>query len=97
VAATSSHENWRKAGLFLVILLFGTGLGWILVIPALFVAGVVIRIPGVHPVLNRLLTADYDAPLMWVLLVTSWMLGIVVTYVIMTLVLKSRDAGPRSK
>jgi hypothetical protein len=29
--------------------------------------------------LNRFLTADFDAPLMWVLIVVSWLWGMIVT------------------
>jgi hypothetical protein len=45
----------------------------------------------VQPVLNQIFTAQFDAPLMWGLLVAAWMLGIVVTYLIVTLAMKSRD------
>jgi hypothetical protein len=57
-------------------------------------AGVVVRIPGLQPLLTRFFTADFDAPLMWVLLVSSWLLGVVVIYAIAVVVLKSRDAEP---
>ena len=78
----------------LAILLFGTVLGTIITIPVLYLAGVVVRISGLQPLLTRFLTADFDAPLMWVLLVSSWLLGVVVIYAIAMFVLKSRDAEP---
>ena len=96
MTATETLAHWRTAGLYLAILLVGAVLGTILAALVLAIAGAVIRIPGVLPLLDRFLTADVDAPLMWVLLVSSWMLGIVVTYAIATRALKSRAAGPRS-
>ena len=96
MTAIGTQAHWRKAGLYFAVLLLGTALGTMLTIPVLALAGAVVRIPGVHPVLDRILTADYDAPLMWGLLVSSWLLGIVVTYAIATFLLKWRDAGPRS-
>ena len=69
-------------------------LGTIITFPVLYLAGAVVRIPGVQPLLVRFLTPDFDAPLMWVLLVSSWLLGIVVIYAVATFVLKSRDSEP---
>ena len=89
-----ANAHWRGAGLYLAILLFGTVLGTIITIPALYLAGVVVRIPGLQPLLTQFLTADFDAPLMWFLLVSSWLLGVVVIYAIAVVVLKSRDAEP---
>jgi hypothetical protein len=94
VTAIEANAHWRGAGLYVAIMLFGTVLGTIITIPVLYLAGVVVRIPGLQPLLTRFLTADFDAPLLWVLLVSSWLLGIVVIYVITVFVLKSRDAEP---
>ncbi len=88
--------DWRKPGLHVAIWVFGIGLGTILTIPVLALGGAVVRIPGVQPVLDQVLTADHDAPLMWGLLASSWMLGIIVTYAVVALVLKPRDPGTRS-
>jgi hypothetical protein len=81
----------RQTGIVLAVLLFGTALGTLLIIPVLAIAGALVRLPGVQPVLNQIFTAEFDAPLMWGLLVAAWMLGIVITYVIVTLMLRSRD------
>ena len=94
MTAIGANAHWRGAGLYLAILLFGTVLGTIITIPALYLAGVVVRIPGLQPLLTRFLTAEFDAPLMWFLLVSSWLLGVVVIYAIAVVVLKSRDAEP---
>jgi hypothetical protein len=96
VTAIEANAHWRGAGLYLAILLFGTVLGTIITIPVLYFAGAVVRIPGLQPLLTRFLTADFDAPLMWVLLVSSWLLGIVVIYAIAAFVFRSRDTGPGS-
>ena len=82
----------RQVLIVLAVLVFGTALGTLLMIPVLAIAGVIVRIPGVQPILNQIFTAQFDAPLMWGLLVGAWLLGIVVTYVIVTLAMRSRDA-----
>ena len=92
MTAIEANAHWRGAGLYLAILLVGTVLGTIITIPVLYLAGVVVRIPGLQPWLTQVFTADFDAPLMWVLLVSSWLLGVVVIYAIAVVVLKSRDA-----
>jgi hypothetical protein len=94
VTAIGANAHWRGAGLYLAILLVGTVLGTIITIPVLYLAGAVVRIPGLQPLLTRYLTADFDAPLMWFLLVSSWLLGIVVIYAIAAFVFRSRDAEP---
>jgi hypothetical protein len=81
----------RQVLIVLAVLVFGTALGTLLTIPVLALAGAFVRLPGVQPILNQIFTAQFDAPLMWGLLVASWMLGIVVTYLIVTLAMKSRD------
>jgi hypothetical protein len=81
----------RQVLIVLAVLVFGTALGTLLTIPVLALAGAFVRIPGVQPILNQIFTAKFDAPLMWGLLVAAWMLGIVVTYVIVTQAMKSRD------
>ena len=92
MTAIEANAHWRGAGLYLAILLVGTVLGTIITIPVLYLAGVVVRIPGLQPLLTQVLTADFDAPLMWVLLVSSWLLGIVVIYAIAVFVFRSRNA-----
>jgi hypothetical protein len=82
----------RQVLIVLAVLVFGTALGTLLMIPVLAIAGAIVRIPGVQPILNQIFTAQFDAPLMWGLLVGAWLLGIVVTYVIVTLAMRSRDA-----
>ena len=82
----------RQVLTVLAVLVFGTALGTLLMIPVLAIAGAIVRIPGVQPILNQIFTAQFDAPLMWGLLVGAWLLGIVVTYVIVTLAMRSRDA-----
>jgi hypothetical protein len=67
-------------------------LGTVIVVLVLALGGVVIRIPGVLALLNRFLTADFDAPLLWVLIVMSWLLGMIVTYAVVIRML-SRGAG----
>jgi hypothetical protein len=94
VTAIGADAHWKSAGLYLAILLLGTVLGAIITIPVLYLAGIVLRITGLQPLLTQFLTADFDAPLMWVLLVSSWLLGIVVIYAIAAIVLKSRDTEP---
>jgi hypothetical protein len=81
----------RQVLIVLAVLVFGTALGTLLTIPVLALAGAFVRIPGVQPILNQIFTAQFDAPLMWGLLVAAWTLGIVITYVIVTLAMKSRD------
>jgi hypothetical protein len=88
-----TRARWRAAGVLLAVVVFGGVVGTLLTIPVLALAGVVVRIPGVQPLLNRIFTADFDAPLMWGLLAGSWLLGIIVTYAIVAFALKSRDAG----
>jgi hypothetical protein len=82
----------RQLGIVLAVLLFGTALGTLLIIPVLAIAGALVRLPGVQPILNQIFTAQFDAPLMWGLLVGAWLLGIIATYVIVTLLLRSRDS-----
>jgi hypothetical protein len=82
----------RQVLIVLAVLVFGTALGTLLMIPVLAIAGAIVRIPGVQPILNQIFTAQFDAPLMWGLLLGAWLLGIVVTYVIVTLAMRSRDA-----
>ena len=94
MTAIEANTHWKGAGLYLAILLFGTVLGTIITIPVLYLAGAVVRIPGLQPLLTRYLTADFDAPLLWFLLVSSWLLGVVVIYVIAAFVFRSRDAEP---
>jgi hypothetical protein len=94
VTAIAANAHWRGAGLYVAILLVGTVLGTIITFPVLYLAGAVVRIPGLQPLLTRFLTADFDAPLMWVLLVSSWLLGVVVIYAIAAFVFRSRDAEP---
>ena len=94
MTAIEANARWRGAGLYLAILLVGTVLGTIITIPVLYLAGVVVRIPGLQPLLTQVLTADFDAPLMWVLLVSSWLLGSVVIYAIAVFVFRSRNAEP---
>ena len=94
MTAIAANTHWRGAGLYLAILLVGTVLGAIITVPVLYLAGIVLRITGLQPLLTQFLTADFDAPLMWVLLVSSWLLGIVVIYAIAVVVLKSRDPEP---
>jgi hypothetical protein len=81
----------RQVLIILAVLVFGTALGTLLIIPVLALAGAFVRLPGVQPILNQIFTAQFDAPLMWGLLVAAWMLGIVVTYLIVTQTMKSRD------
>jgi hypothetical protein len=88
-AGTRSY--WRTAGVLLAVMVFGGVVGTLLTIPVLAVGGVIVRIPGVQPLLNRIFTADFDAPLMWGLLAGSWLLGIVVTYAIVAFALKGRN------
>jgi hypothetical protein len=94
VTAIGANAHWKGAGLYLAVLLFGTVLGTIITFPVLYLAGAVVRIPGLQPLLTQYLTADFDAPLMWGLLVSSWLLGIVVIYAIAAIVFKSRDTEP---
>ena len=94
MTAIAANAHWRGAGLYVAILLVGTVLGTIITFPVLYLAGAVVRIPGLQPLLTRFLTADFDAPLMWVLLVSSWLLGVVVIYAIAAFVFRSRDAEP---
>jgi hypothetical protein len=88
-----TRARWRAAGILLAVVVFGGVVGTLLTIPVLALAGFVVRIPGVQPMLNRIFTADFDAPLMWGLLAGSWLLGIIATYAIVAFALKSRDAG----
>jgi hypothetical protein len=80
----------KSVGLALAILLFGLALGTILMIPMLYLLGEVVRIPGLHQLLDSVLAANSDGPLMWGLLVLSWLLGIAITYAIVMGVSKSR-------
>jgi hypothetical protein len=96
VADTETVEHWKSIGVYLAILLVGAALGTVVAIVVLAFAGFVIRLPGVLPLLDRYLTADFDAPLMWILVVSSWLLGIAVTYALAMFLWKSRSAGPRS-
>jgi hypothetical protein len=96
VTSIGANAHWRTAAFSLAILLFGMALGTILMIPVLYLGGIIIRIPGVHAFLDSILTADFDAPLMWALLVSAWLLGIVITYMIVAAARKSRDADHES-
>jgi predicted membrane protein len=79
------------------MLLVGAALGTVVAFLVLALGGAVVRIPGVLPLLDRFLTAEFDAPLMWVLMVSSWLLGIVIAYALAVRMWKSRGAGPRSE
>jgi len=85
----------RQVGIALAVLLFGTALGTLLILPVLAIAGALVRLPGVQPILNQIFTAEFDAPLMWGLLVGAWLLGIIATYAIVTLMLRSRNDAER--
>ena len=80
----------RKAGFHVVMCIVGVVLGTALTIPVLALGGLVVRMPGVKATLDSVLTAEYDAPLMFGLLLLSWMLGVVVIYALVTVVFKSR-------
>jgi heme A synthase len=96
VADSETIAHWKTAGLFLAILLGGAVLGTLVAMLVLAFGGMVIRMPGVLALLDRFLTADFDAPLLWVLMVSSWLLGIVFTYVLVMLMLRLRRNGSRS-
>jgi hypothetical protein len=77
------------------VVLAGAALGGLVAVVVLALAGALVRIPGVLPLLARFLSADLDAPLMWMLMVSSWLLGIVVIYSLVNFVRRS-PRGPRS-
>jgi hypothetical protein len=77
------------------VVLAGAALGGLVAVVVLALAGALVRIPGVLPLLARFLSADLDAPLMWMLMVSSWLLGIVVIYSLINFVRRS-PRGPRS-
>jgi hypothetical protein len=92
VSAAGDRAGWKRAGLALAMVIGGVAVGSLLTIPVLVVSGAIVSIPGVHRVLNEVLNKDFDGPLIWVLLVSSWMLGIISVYALVSLVLSSRDA-----
>ena len=83
--------KWKRAGFYLALLIFGVVAGTLLAVPVLAVAGAIVSFPGVARWINQLLTPVTDALLFWFLLASSWALGIVLIYLMVSFALRWRD------
>ena len=78
--------NWRKLGLHLAVLLFGTAFGWMIAIALGFLLiWVFATVPGSGTVYGMVVPTGGDLP---VLLVVGWCLGMLLTYRIVALMQK---------
>jgi hypothetical protein len=76
----------RKLGLHLAVLLFGTGLGVLMTVPIMYLAGIVLHVPGGESLLRFVLPqSDYGIVIM--LLGLSWAAGIAIPYAVVFWVL----------
>jgi hypothetical protein len=90
VNVADTGTDWKKAGRHLALWVLGAVLGTLLIVPVLALAGAFVRIPGMQAILDRIFTPNLDAVLMWVLLVSSWMLGVIAIYAGVTYLRGSR-------
>jgi hypothetical protein len=87
----ATPANWKRAGFYLAVGIFGVAIGTLLSIPVLAIAGGIVSFPGVARWINQLLTPVSDALLFWFLLASSWALGVALIYVMVSFALRWRD------
>jgi hypothetical protein len=87
------RSEWHNPILHIASVLFGTGLGFVMIFPLMAILSYSIQIPGVWPLLSYIMPRNAGWAFVMFLLV-SWIAGVAATYAMIAWAIKPRPDSP---